>query len=120
MAKFCFVIVHVNDIAKAKDFYINVLGFEDRNVPAGPGVAPLVGEGISPVLVEVAKANESSYPDSSQIIVGIETDDIVKSFGEYQAKGVSFFEEAPEPFPAGQVARFRDPAGNVLELIQWG
>ena len=119
MAKFCFVSVHVDDLEKAKDFYVNTLGFQARDVPAGPGVVPLIGEGMSPVLIEVPEANRSEYATSSQIVVGVETADIASTYADYKAKGVDFLEDGPEPFPVGQRAHFRDPAGNVLELIQW-
>jgi catechol 2,3-dioxygenase-like lactoylglutathione lyase family enzyme len=30
------VVLHVADVERSKRFYIEVLGFEDRNVPVGP------------------------------------------------------------------------------------
>ncbi len=91
MAKICFITVHVDDLENSKDFYVDTLGFAERDVPAGPGVAPLQGEGISPVLIEVENVTKPDYPNATQVIFGVETDDIQATFSEYKAKGVQFF-----------------------------
>ena len=93
---------------------MDTLGFCGAGCPAGPGVAPQQGEGISPVLIKVENVTKPDYPNATQVIFGVETDDIQATFSEYKAKGVQFFENEPEPFPVGQIARFRDPAGMYL------
>jgi hypothetical protein len=47
--------------------------------------------------------------------ITIETDDIRKSVGELESRGVEFVTDVIE-FPWGSIAQFQDPDGNRLQI----
>lgn len=112
------VSVPVSDQERAKDFYVNSLGFELRADDSW-------GEGMR--WVEVApKGSDASLtlvtwfdampPGSLQGLV-IGTDNVHASYEELGAKGVPF-DFAPRELPGGLQAVFRDPDGNGLVLAE--
>ena len=110
------VSVPVGDQERAKDFYLNTLGFELRQeAPFGDGmrwieVAP---EGSTASLTLVTWF-ESMPPGSLQGLV-VATDDIQTTHEELATKGVPF-DFPPTEMPGGTQAVFRDPDGNGLVL----
>ena len=56
--------------------------------------------------------------DPARHIVGVETDDIAAEYARLKSKGVEFLEE---PVDGGQVkfATFRDPEGNLIQLLEY-
>ncbi len=114
------VSVPVGDQDRARDFYVDVLGFElRRDNPMGPDqrwieVAPKGGQ-ISLTLVTWF---ESMPPGTLQgLVVG--ADDIQATYDELVARGVPF-DFPPTEMPGGTQAVFRDPDGNGLVLSQRG
>jgi predicted enzyme related to lactoylglutathione lyase len=110
------VSVPVSDQERAKDFYLNTLGFELRQeAPFGDGmrwieVAP---EGSTASMTLVTWF-ESMPPGSLQGLV-VATDDIRATHEELVARGVPF-DFPPTEMPGGTQAVFRDPDGNGLVL----
>jgi len=51
-------------------------------------------------------------------IVGFETDDIQSDCARLKAAGVEFVEE-PNKMDGGWIATFKDPDGNLLQLLQF-
>jgi hypothetical protein len=51
-------------------------------------------------------------------LLAIETHDIARVVAALKAKGVEFLDDGPQKFSGGLLADFRDPAGNVLRLVQ--
>jgi predicted enzyme related to lactoylglutathione lyase len=52
-------------------------------------------------------------------MVGLETDGIDTEFTRLKRNGVELIEEPAEPGPAGvRVATFKDPEGNLVQLLQ--
>lgn len=114
-----FTTVFVNDQNRAKKFYVDVLGFEERlDVPMGDGmrwvtVAP-PGEKTEVVL------SSEGYPDWSPADVGqrtrgcIEVDDVFTAHQKWAAKGVEFTDGPRMEFFGGW-ATFKDCDGN-----EWG
>ena len=49
---------------------------------------------------------------------GVTFNDIATTYTELKGKGVEFLDE-PAEFSEGMYARFRDPFGNVHELIEF-
>ena len=112
------VSVPVSDQERARDFYVDALGFELRADDAwGEGmrwieVAP---EGSATSLTLVTWF-EAMPPGSLQGLV-VATNDIEETYQNLVAKGVPF-DFPPRDLPGGKQAVFRDPDGNGLVL--WG
>jgi catechol 2,3-dioxygenase-like lactoylglutathione lyase family enzyme len=110
------VSVPVSDQERAKDFYVNTLGFEIcEDTPFGEGmrwieVAP---EGSTASLTLVTWF-ESMPPGSLQGLVVV-TDDIQATYDELVEKDVPF-DFPPSELPGGTQAVFRDVDGNGLVL----
>ncbi len=110
------VSVPVSDQERAKDFYLNTLGFELRQeAPSGDEmrwieVAP---EGSTASLTLVTWF-ESMPPGSLQGLV-VAADDIRATHEELVSRGVPF-DFPPTEMPGGTQAVFRDPDGNGLVL----
>ena len=110
----------VDDIPKAKQFYEEVLGLR---VTEEHGMLTLHLAGDRPTLV-YPKGGEHS--PASFTILNFPVDDIEKAVDELTRRGVSF--ERPEGFGIDDkgifrgggplIAWFRDPAGNVLSVLQ--
>ncbi len=47
------------------------------------------------------------------------TDDLESSLKDLKSKGVELIHETPQDCPVGVYAAFRDPFGNVHELIEF-
>ena len=112
----------VNDIQTAKDFYGNILGLNVKDNPMG--VLELHIAGSNNILI---------YPKPNHVpatftILNFPVDEIEKTVDELTAKGVSFEqydgqiktdEKGICRNPQGPaIAWFKDPAGNILSVIQ--
>jgi len=125
------VTVYCLDQDKARDFYVDVLGFE-------PHTDNTMGDGFRWVTVSHTSQPELEVtlmtpgppldPDAADFIrrqleggkmggLGLEVDDCRKTFEELSAKGVTFLQE-PSDRPYGVEAVMRDNSGNWLVLVQ--
>jgi catechol 2,3-dioxygenase-like lactoylglutathione lyase family enzyme len=110
--------VPVSDQDRARDFYVNTLGFklqaDERFGPDQRWVQ--VGlEGTQPSVTLVTWFE--SMPAGSLRGVVLGTDDVDAAYKELSARGVSF--EGPiEEAPWGRFATFSDPDGNGWVLQQ--
>ena len=119
MTSVCVIGIYVDDIDKAVEFYCEKLGFKEAQRYNDGCIVRLENDGPPVILEKVEKSNITQYPGKSQIVLGIETDNIEDTAREMRGKGVEFLHESPQPFVAGFVMAMRDPAGNVLELLQF-
>jgi catechol 2,3-dioxygenase-like lactoylglutathione lyase family enzyme len=117
--KVCQTTIHVSDLQKALDFYHNKLGFDILNESQQPPVVVLKHDGFPIVLHQVAGSAPIDYGNTNHTVLAFQTDDIGQTYADLKKKGVDFIHPAPQPFPVGQMAAFRDPSGNILELIQF-
>jgi predicted enzyme related to lactoylglutathione lyase len=111
----------VNDIGKAKEFYGNTLGLDVSSDPMGLIKLNIAG-GI-PVVV-YPKPN---HTPASFTILNFPVANIEDSVQKLKAKGVSF-EKYDDPIKTDEngifrgggplIAWFKDPAGNILSVIQ--
>lgn len=111
--------IYVDDMDKAVEFYCEKLGFKEVQRYDDGCIVRLENEGPPVILEKVEKASKVEYPGFSQVILGVETDDIEKTSEELREKGVEFLHDKPQAFVAGHVMAMRDPSGNVLELLQF-
>jgi catechol 2,3-dioxygenase-like lactoylglutathione lyase family enzyme len=117
----------VREYEEALAFYVGVLGFsvvEDRPVPEQKKrwvvVAP-PGATESQLLLARAVGPEQSSRIGDQtggrVFLFLRTDDFWRDYNAYAAKGVVFV-RSPKEEPYGTVAVFRDPYGNLWDLVQ--
>lgn len=84
-----------------------------------PVAVDLIHEEIRLLLHKVTKPTNIDYPNTAQTLICIQTDDITASLRDLKSKGVELIHEAPLEFPAGLYAAFKDPFGNVHELVEF-
>lgn len=119
MAGFCVIGIYVDDIDKAVEFYCEKLGFKELQRYNDDCIVRLENDGPTVVLEKVENPNMSTYPNYAQVILGIETNDIEAKAKELRERGVEFLQDSPQPFVAGLFMNMKDPAGNVLDLLQF-
>jgi len=117
----------IPDYEEAIAFYVGVLGFsliEDSAVPEQRKrwvvVAP-PGATESRLLLARASSPEQSTRVGNQtggrVFLFLNTDDFARDYASFKAKGVVFVRE-PSQQPYGTVAVFKDPWGNLWDLLQ--
>jgi catechol 2,3-dioxygenase-like lactoylglutathione lyase family enzyme len=125
------VTVYCLDQDTARDFYVDVLGFEPRtDVTMGEGFRWVtVGHPSQPELeVTLMTPGPPLEPDAAAFVrrqleagqmggLGLRVDDCRKTFEELSAKGVTFLQE-PSERPYGVEAVMRDITGNWLVLVE--
>ena len=111
----------VNDIEKAKAFYSKTLGLDVTDNPMGLIELRIAGNAI----MVYPKPN---HEPATFTILNFPVDDVEKAVDELKAKGVVFEqyegeiktnEKGISVSPAGpKIAWFKDPAGNILSVLQ--
>jgi catechol 2,3-dioxygenase-like lactoylglutathione lyase family enzyme len=112
----------VDDMRKAREFYGETLGVKTEVLDEEHGLLSLHLAGDRDTIVyekvDLAPANYT--------ILNFEVDDIDKAVDELAAQGVSFerydgFDQDEKGIargPGPQIAWFKDPAGNILSVLQ--
>jgi catechol 2,3-dioxygenase-like lactoylglutathione lyase family enzyme len=112
----------VDDLQKAREFYGETLGLRISTVSEEGGLISLDLAGDRPTVVyEQPDCTPASYT-----ILNFPVDDIDQAVDELAARGVSFerydgFEQDERGIargPGPDIAWFKDPAGNVLSVLQ--
>jgi len=119
MTSFCVIGIYVDNMDKALEFYCEKLGFEEAERYDNGCIVRLKNEGPPVILEKVENRSKIEYPGHSQVVLGVETDNIEQTSKELKTKGVEFLHDRPQAFVAGHVMAMRDPSGNVLELLQF-
>lgn len=117
----------VPDYDEALAFYVGVLGFtliEDSFVPAQNKrwvvVAPPGSSGAQLLLARASNPEQASRignQTGGRVFLFLYTDDFARDFRNYREKGITFVRE-PSNEAYGTVAVFRDPWGNLWDLIE--
>ncbi|MCJ8013500.1 VOC family protein [Paenibacillus sp. KQZ6P-2] len=118
MNKLCVISIYVSDLSKAKEFYCEKLGFEisreyDENTVS------LQHDSIPIVLFQVDQPSTIEYPQQSQVVLGMQTDNITASIQELESQGIEVIYKSPQACPVGYYTAFKDPFGNVIELLEF-
>ncbi|MCP3822688.1 glyoxalase superfamily protein [Streptomyces sp. A3M-1-3] len=109
-----FVTLPVADQDRAKDFYVNTLGFEVLiDQQAGPIRWIQVGPKGAQTSFVLATAEMGFTPGSAKGIM-LETSALDADCAQLVGAGVTV--EGPEQFPWGRQANLTDPDGNTLTL----
>jgi lactoylglutathione lyase len=119
MPNICVIQFNVSDMDEAIRFYSSKLGFGIKSKEHYPDLVQLEHEGTYALLCKVNRPAQIDYPNEAQTLVNIQTDDLRKAMVELKEKGVEFIHAEPQTCPAGIYAAFRDPAGNVIELLEF-
>jgi len=111
----------VNDLQKAKEFYSEVLGLDVTDNPMGLIELKIPGNDI----MVYPKPN---HEPATFTVLNFPVDNVEKAVDELTAKGVVFEqyegenktnEKGISTNPAGpKIAWFKDPAGNILSVLQ--
>ncbi len=113
----------VKDLQKAKEFYSKTLGLEVKDNPMG--IMELQISGSSNIMVYPKPDHEAA----TFTVLNFSVDDIEKSVDELIAKGIVFEQYDEDELktdkkgissnPNGpKIAWFKDPAGNILSVLQ--
>ena len=119
MPKVCVIQINVSDMEKAIDFYCGKLGFQVRSKDHYPQIVVLDNEPIPLILFKVAQKTVIDYGNVAQVLINIETSNLVNTLEELRNRGVAVIHQTPEPCPVGIYAAVRDPSGNVVELLEY-
>lgn len=119
------VTVVVPDYDVAIAFFTDVLGFAlVEDTPVAPGKRWVVlspgGGGADILCARAATAEQAArIGDQAGGRVGffLETDEFERDYVRFSARGLDFL-EAPREESYGLVAKFRDPFGNLWDLLQ--
>jgi hypothetical protein len=112
----------VDDIGKAREFYGETLGIETSMLDEEHGLMSLkLAGGRETLVYQSPEMTAASYT-----ILNFPVDDIDEAVDELSAKGVSFerydgFDQDDKGIARGNgpnIAWFKDPAGNVLSVLE--
>jgi catechol 2,3-dioxygenase-like lactoylglutathione lyase family enzyme len=112
----------VDDIQKAREFYGETLGLNTSVLDQENGLISLHLAGDRETLVY----QKPDFTPATYTILNFPVDDIDEAVDELAARGVSFerydgFEQDEKGIARGngpQIAWFKDPAGNILSVLQ--
>ena len=112
--------INVPDLEKAIEWYTNKLGFELSKEHYYPPVAvDLVNDGIRLLLYKAEKEAKIDYPKQAQSVIIFKSDNLADEMKKMKEEGVDLIYEEPIQFPAGIFTAFRDPFGNVHEIVEF-
>ncbi|MFW9803275.1 MAG: VOC family protein [Candidatus Thorarchaeota archaeon] len=118
MTSVCVIGVYVDDMEKALDFYCDKLGFKVRH-KYDDCLIHLENEGPSLILETTENPANAQYPGTSQVALGIEVKDVEAAAKRLRGLGADVIHDSPQKFPVGIFMAVRDPAGNLIELLQF-
>lgn len=110
--------IYVDDLEKALAFYRDGMGFGLQDRP-NPYIIELENDGVALMLCQAERGVKQEYPAGAGTVIGVATTDVVAKAAELKRRGVSLIHDEPQGFPGGKFVAVRDPAGNVVELLQF-
>ncbi len=114
--------INVVGLQSGIDWYSNVLGFrvstQNNFAHHGTTVQLEHDKGFRLILHNAKNLAKIQYPDDVQTMIVWETDDLDGAIATLKAKGVQFLTDRPNAINVGRFVAFKDPFGNVFELIE--
>jgi catechol 2,3-dioxygenase-like lactoylglutathione lyase family enzyme len=119
--------INVTDLDEAWEFYVGKLGLQavERLGPGRPFELALGDDGPLVLVYPVREVAVRNYPTDTGVMLVFYTDDLSGTMTDWAAKGVSFIpiewaedDTGIAPTPFGPFIAFRDPFGNVHELLE--
>lgn len=110
--------VTLSDMARARPFYRDHLGFEIFSEDYFPPDLPLKRKGALPlVLHQTAEGSaRDGYPETAATIVVLSVSDLSQATRTLAARGVRLLDEQPRETPRGRSVAIADPFGLVFQL----
>lgn len=107
------VVLHVADVERSKRFYVEVLGFEDRNVPVGPRMkASFLACGAQGLdLFEVASGDVHGGEEMNHMALSVAAD-LDEIVAELSRIGVETSGRTPR-----NTVFIADPDGHRIEML---
>ncbi len=109
--------ITVTDIEKAKDFYVNKLGFKllvERQIPGGNKfIMVCPADGDSSIVFTMPFPNQEHKPSFGIAFI---TDNVEKTYDDLTKIGITFSKEPTKTPWGGIEAFFVDPFGNSFML----
>jgi catechol 2,3-dioxygenase-like lactoylglutathione lyase family enzyme len=122
--------INVTDLDEAWRFYVETLGIPGRrnlgpNHPFELDLAPGGGAAPTVLVYPVGERTRRAYPDETGVTLVFHTENVYGTVEEWKTRGVEFIpiawsrdESGIADTPFGPFVAFRDPFGNVHELLQ--
>lgn len=107
----------VTDVAAAIAFYRDLLGFDLVSDAHLPELAVLRNGSVELTLRRAEHAAEIDYPDQAETHVNLEVEDLARTLEAVRAAGVPLVGDVPQTSQIGDYLVVRDPAGNLLHLM---
>jgi predicted enzyme related to lactoylglutathione lyase len=112
----------VDDVQKAQEFYGETLGVKTTLLDEENGLLQLDLAGDRPTIIYL----KPDFTPATYTVLNFPVEDVEKTVDELTARGVSF--ERYEGFdqdekgintgPGPRIAWFKDPAGNILSVLE--
>ena len=118
--------VNVTDLAEARRFWRDAVGVPIREPfgPDGPFELSL-GAGPAVLVYAVSRAVAPDYPNQTGVTLVLHTERLGETVARLRARGVEFVpiswspdDSGIAPCPYGRFIAFRDPSGNIHELLE--
>ena len=108
------VVFHVTDLERSKRFYMDVLGFKDRNISGGPPSmrASFLRCGMQGLDLFEVSGDAHGGQEINHVALNVAADDLGQLVQMLTAAGV----DASEPTPRNSVF-ISDPDGHLLEML---
>lgn len=107
-----------DNVARLREFYVDVLGLP---IVGGFAGRAIIFIGVGGTAIELVERSARPTGGGGWDHLALEVPDIDAAYAELTARGVPFH-LAPKAFPPEaptvRIAFFKDPDGNVLELVQ--
>ena len=111
------MMIFVSDIAKARAFYSDILGFPVKSETENR--LEFAHEGADFIAFKCEKnAVIEDYSNVARSVFVFEVESIEKALTDLRAKGVNFLHDAPAENDFSRYAAFSDPFGNVHEIFE--
>ncbi|HXW34174.1 MAG TPA: VOC family protein [Acidimicrobiales bacterium] len=107
------VVLHVKDLGRSKGFYMEVLGFEDRHISAGPMRASFLRCGEQGLdLFEVSTNDVHGGEEMNHMALCVEKETIDEIIGVLAECGIATSERTPR-----NTVFISDPDGHRIEML---
>ncbi len=108
------VVLHVKDLERSKEFYMDVLGFEDRNISAGPSMRATFlrcgAQGLD--LFEVSTADVHGGEEMNHMALCVDVDNVDDIVAVLSQCGIATSERTPR-----NTVFISDPDGHRIEML---
>lgn len=111
----CMLQINATDMDEARRFYGEVL---DMGIERDYGDVLVLDHDPPMVIHRVEQPARLDYPNMAQTLLVFSVDDLDDTVRRLQQRGVVFVQDRPIQATPGRYIGFRDPFGNVHELLE--